>query len=172
LGRIALAFRSFFGILFQGALPGEVAKALGLSKAAAPPKPAEPAPDHVDGAVGLLGILQRDSRLVDFLMEDVSGYDDEQVGAAVRSVHDQCRDSLLRYVSLTPVIDAVEGAFTSVRALPTAERAWLVKFIGNVPAEPPEGGTLRHKGWRVEKAVLPAPRRGSRVVAPAEIEIE
>ena len=172
MGRILLALRSFFGILFHGALPGEAAKALGLSKAAAAPKPVEPEPDHVDGAVGLLGILQRDARLVDFLMEDVSGYDDEQVGAAVRSVHDQCRDSLLRYVSLTPVIDAVEGAYTSVDALPAAERAWLVKFIGNVPAEPPQGGTLRHKGWRVEKAALPVPRRGSRVIAPAEIEIE
>jgi hypothetical protein len=172
LGRIVLAFRCFFGILFHGALSVETAKALGLSKPVAAPKPAEPAADHVDGAVALLGILQRDARLVDFLMEDVSGYDDEQVGAAVRSVHDQCRNSLLRYVSLAPVIDAVEGAHTSVSALPAAERAWLVKFIGNVPAEPPEGGTLRHKGWRVEKAGLPVPRHGMRVVAPAEIEVE
>ena len=172
LGRILLAFRGFFGILFQGALPGGVAKTLGLSKATVAPKPAEPAADSLDGAVGLLGILQRDSRLVDFLMEDVSGYDDEQVGAAVRSVHDQCRDSLLRYVSLTPVIDAVEGAYTSVAALPAAERSWMVKFIGNVPATPPQGGTLRHKGWRVDKTTLPLPRHGARVVAPAEIEVE
>jgi hypothetical protein len=172
LGRIALAFRSFFAILFSGALPAGVAKALGLSKAAPAPKPAEPAADHVDGAVALLGILQRDSRLVDFLMEDVTAYSDEQVGAAVRTVHDQCRDSLLRYVSLAPVIDAVEGAPTRVTALPAAERAWLVKFIGNVPSQPPDGGTLRHKGWRVEKAALPAPRHGTRVVAPAEIEVE
>lgn len=172
MGRILLAFRSFFAILFQGALPADAAKALGLAKAAPPPKPAEPAPDYVDGAVGLLGIFQRDARLVDFLMEDIAAYDDEQVGAAVRTVHDQCRDSLLRYVSLTPVIDAVEGAYTSVGALPAAERSWLVKFIGNVPAQPPDGGTLRHKGWRVEKTGLPAPRRGSRVIAPAEIEVE
>ena len=172
MGRILLAFRCFFGILFSGALPAEVAKTLGLSKAAPAAKPVEPPPDHIDGAVGLLGILQRDARLVDFLMEDISGYDDDQVGAAVRTVHDQSRDSLLRYVSLTPVIDAVEGAYTSVGTLPAADRSWLVKFIGNVPAQPPDGGTLRHKGWRVEKAGLPAPRRGARVVAPAEIEVE
>ena len=172
MGRILLAFRCFFGILFSGALPAEVAKTLGLSKAAPAARPAEPPPDHIDGAVGLLGILQRDARLVDFLMEDIAAYDDEQVGAAVRTVHDQSRDSLLRYVSLTPVIDAVEGAYTSVGTLPAADRSWLVKFIGNVPAQPPDGGTLRHKGWRVEKAGLPAPRRGARVVAPAEIEVE
>ena len=57
-------------------------------------------------------------------------------------------------------------------ALPAAERPWLVKFIGNVPAEPPQGGTLRHKGWRAEKTALPVPRHGVRVIAPAEIEIE
>ena len=31
-----------------------------------------------------------------------------------------------------------------------------VKFIGNVPAKPPSGGTLRHKGWRAAKVDLPA----------------
>jgi hypothetical protein len=30
----------------------------------------------------ILGILQRDARLIDFLMEDVSAYSDEQVGPA------------------------------------------------------------------------------------------
>lgn len=172
MGRIALAFRSFFGILFHGALPQSALAALGLARTAPTAAKAEPAADHTDGAIALLGILQRDSRLVDFLIEDVSGYSDEQVGAAVRSLHDQCRDSLLRYVSLAPVIDAVEGVYTSVAALPAAERPSLVKFIGNVPAEPPQGGTLRHKGWRAEKATLPAPRHGVRVIAPAEIEIE
>jgi hypothetical protein len=172
LGRIVLAFRSFFAILFHGALPQGALEALGLAKAAPAAAKAEPAADHSDGAIALLGILQRDARLVDFLLEDVSGYSDEQVGAAVRSLHDQCRDSLVRYVSLAPVIDAVEGVYTSVAALPAAERAALVKFIGNVPAELPQGGTLRHKGWRAEKVTLPAPRHGVRVVAPAEIEIE
>lgn len=173
MGRLVLAFRSFFGILFRGALPEGTLAALGLAKAApADAKPAEPPADSTDGAIALLGILQRDSRLVDFLLEDVSGYADEQVGAAVRSLHDQCRDSLLRYLSLAPVIDAVEGVYTSVAALPAAERPWLVKFIGNVPAEPPQGGTLRHKGWRAEKTALPVPRHGVRVIAPAEIEIE
>ena len=59
-------------------------------------------------------ILQRDSRLIDFLMEDISPYSDDQVGAAVRNLHDQCRDTLDRYVHLAPVIDGVEGTFTKV----------------------------------------------------------
>jgi hypothetical protein len=47
-----------------------------------------------------------------------------------------------------------------------------LKFIGNVPAQPPDGGTLRHKGWRAEKVELPKPKHGAVVIAPAEIEIE
>jgi hypothetical protein len=172
LGRILLAFRSFFNILFHGSLSEEVRTALGLAKPAPPaPKPA-PVPSFTDGAVELLSILQRDSRLVDFLMEDIAAYDDEQVGAAVRTLHDQCRDSLARYVRMAPVIDAVEGTPASVAGIPAAEKASLVKFIGNVPAQPPNSGTLRHKGWRAEKVDLPAPKPGTRVIAPAEIEIE
>jgi len=173
MGRIILAFQSFFGILFRGSLSEETVTTLGLMKRpVAPPKPAEPPADHIDGAVELLAILQRDSRLVDFLMEDIGAYDDEQVGAAVRSLHDQCRDALLRYVRLAPVIDAVEGTYAATSAIAARDQASLVKFIGNVPATPPKGGTLRHKGWRAEKIELPTPKHGMGVIAPAEIEIE
>ena len=48
----------------------------------------------------MLGIMQRDSRLLDFLMEDLTSYSDDQIGAAVRELHDQCRDSVSRYVTL------------------------------------------------------------------------
>ena len=33
-------------------------------------------------------------------MEDIAAYSDDQVGAAVRGLHDQCRDALARYVTL------------------------------------------------------------------------
>jgi hypothetical protein len=173
LGRILLAFRSFFGILFHGALPDEVITTLGLSKPApVPASPPAPVADFTDGAVEILAILQRDSRLVDFLMEDISAYEDDQVGAAVRSLHDQCRESLLRYVRLVPVIDAVEGTQTNVANIAGADKASLLKFIGNVPAQPPKSGMLRHKGWRAERIDLPTPKHGDGVIAPAEIEIE
>ena len=118
----------------------------------------------------MLAILQRDSRLVDFLMEDISGYSDDQIGAAVRELHDQCRDSLARYVTLSPVIDGVEGTYAKA----PAQDPNLVKFVGNVPAQPPAGGTLRHKGWRAAKVDLPAlsGKQDASVIAPAEIEIE
>src|SRR5579862_6051060 len=176
LNRIALAFRCFFNLLFGGALSPETVAALGLStrpQAAPRPAPAATAPTGPkpsDGALQFLGILQRDSRLVDFLMEDISGYQDDQIGAAVRELHDQCRDAVNRYVTLQPVIDGVEGTFAKA---PSSDPN-VVKFVGNVPAKPPSGGTLRHKGWRAAKIDLPVlgGKQDTSIIAPAEIEIE
>jgi hypothetical protein len=170
VSRIVLAFRAFFAILFGGPLPAELKTPAKAPGPAAQPK-AEPAPPPSPAyALQLLAILQRDSRLIDFLMEDIAAYEDDQIGAAVRSLHDQARDSLARYLSLQPVIDGVEGAYTRPA---TADPA-AVKFVGNVPAGKPEGGTLRHKGWRAAKVDLPTvnPRQDASIIAPAEIEIE
>ncbi len=181
MNRFSLAIRCFFGILFSGEISDSALGALRLVRrtaAAPPPKPAAspaaptapPAPvsKASDGAVQILAILQRDSRLVDFLMEDVTSYSDEQIGSAVRDLHDQARASISRHVKLEPVVDGVEGTYAK------APSAGLAKFVGNVPVKPPEGGILRHKGWRAAKVDLPAPARGqdASVVAPAEIEIE
>jgi hypothetical protein len=173
LNRIVLAFRSFFAILFTGKLPADVALALGFTPTKSQPvapKSTVPARPQ-DGAVQILGILQRDARLIDFLMEDISAYSDDQVGAAVRTLHDQSRDSLSRYLRLAPVIDGVEGSFTKLDANdPSA-----VKLLGNVPVSgKAPGGLLRHKGWRAEKIELPplASGTGVSIIAPAEIEVE
>lgn len=184
MNRIALAFRAFFALLFHGAFSNELVRDLRLSsairepaqtapRAAAPapaPTPAAPTVRTADGALQIIGILQRDSRLVDFLKEDISGYGDDQIGAAVRELHDQCRDALERYIKLEPVIDGVEGTYAKA----PSKDASVVKFVGNVPAKPPEGGTLRHKGWRAAKIELPSisARQDSTIVAPAELEIE
>jgi len=176
LNRISLAFRCFFNLLFQGTLSAGTLTALNLTRRGAAPTPAKPfaaappEPRPANGALQVLAILQRDSRLVDFLMEDIAAYSDDQVGAAVRELHDQCRDSINRYFTLQPVIDGVEGTFTKA---PSTDPN-VVKFIGNVPAVPPSGGTLRHKGWRAAKVDLPAlsSKQDAAIIAPAEIEIE
>lgn len=173
MNRIALAFRSFFAILFTRKLPVEVAQALGFTltrtQPVAPKPTAQARPQ--DGAVQILSILQRDARLIDFLMEDISAYSDEQVGAAVRSLHGQSRDSLNRYLRLAPVIDGVEGSFTKIDSSDPAS----VKLLGNVPVSgKAPGGLLRHKGWRAEKIDLPpiVSLASASIVAPAEIEVE
>jgi hypothetical protein len=172
LNRISQAFRSFFSILFSGVLPADIAQAFGYSKVipikvtpAAAPKPQS---GPADGAVEILSVLQRDARLVDFLMEDISAYSDDQVGAAVRDVQLQSRQTLERYLKLQPVIDGVEGDFTKTEGLASAS----VKLVGNVPPSgKAAGGVLRHKGWRAEKVDLPTLPPGN-ILAPAEIEVE
>lgn len=175
MSRISSAFRSFFAILFSDRLPEDIANKYGFVKPSEVKPPPAPKPvvefKPSDGALQMLSILQRDARLIDFLMEDIAAYDDDQVGAAVRSLHEQSRTTLNRYVTLKPVVDGVEHTPTRIETRdPNA-----VKLLGNVPADgKATQGILRHKGWRVEKVDLPkiAPGQNMTILAPAEIEIE
>lgn len=177
MSRISLAFSSFFGLLFSGQLPDSVVAALGLSRRGAAKAAPPPAPTNSsDGALQLLSLLQRDARLLDFLMEDVAPYSDEQVGAAVRNIHESSRATLQRYLSLQPVIDGVEGAVTQLSSAGALKNdPGAIKLLGNVPADGNvRAGILRHKGWRVEKIELPvSPAKANlKILAPAEIEVE
>ncbi len=182
--RISHAFVAFFAILFKGRLTEafvrEVRKvaaeplpgASGTAPAVAAPiaSPAGPAVDPGDRAVQILGLLQRDGRLVDFLMEDLSGYADSQIGAAVRDVHAGCRQAIGRYLTLDSILAGQEGQPVSVP--PGADLA-TVRLVGNVTGHPPFRGTLLHRGWRVTALSLPPLPDGTarRVLAQAEVEV-
>ncbi len=176
MNRILLAFRAFFALLFGGKLPADLIAELGLAPRSAPAPKAPPAPpvprvEPADGALQLLGMLQREARILDFLMEEIAPYSDEQVGAAARQVHDSAREIVVRHFAPVPVVDAMEGSLASA---PGGNPA-LVKYIGNVPASgPPPGGVLRHRGWRAAAITLPLlnSRQDLAVLAPAEIEVE
>jgi hypothetical protein len=122
-----------------------------------------------DGAVQLLGLLQRDARLLDFLMEDLSAYPDAQVGAAVREVHAGARRALQQYLEIEPVLDGVEDQPVTLPSVDPDE----VKLVGRGATAAPVRGTLRHRGWRSARVSLPAlPRESARaVIAPAEVEV-
>ena len=175
MSRISAAFRSFFSILFSGLLPEDIAIQFGYTKAKTGPVVAAKQPEvkTSDGALQILQILQRDSRLVDFLMEDISVYADDQIGAAVRSLHADSKASLARHFALAPVIDGVEGTYQRLDAskAPDPNR---IKLIGNVPATGKvAGGTLRHRGWMVSSVSLPPlGKQEAAVIAPAEVEVE
>ena len=64
----------------------------------------------------MLGILQRDGRLLDFLSEDISGFSDADVGAAARLVHDGCKKVVSDYLELAPVRSEEEGDTVTVEA--------------------------------------------------------
>jgi hypothetical protein len=117
----------------------------------------------------MLALLQRDGRLIDFLIEDISPYPDAQLGAAVRSVHQSCKSVLDRYFTMSAVIPSEEDQPVTVQA---GSDPASIKLIGNVAGRPPLRGVLRHRGWIVSAAKLPSlPAEGRKVIAPAEVEV-
>jgi hypothetical protein len=169
--RWKFALRTFFSILDHSRIPGDVADALQAGQEPAAPAPSAPPPpaDSSDRALQMLALLQRDGRLIDFLMEDLSAYSDAQIGAAVRDVHGGCRTAVDRYLSLVPVIGDEEGRQVTVdRGSDPAS----VKVVGNVAGAPPFQGVLRHRGWLATRIDLPPlPSTGRSVLAPAEVEV-
>jgi hypothetical protein len=181
--RLSYAVRCFFAILLHAEVPQDIARDLikpahdiaSLPRTKSPSgavsaKEDTPGAESVDRAVQMLGLLQRDGRLIDFLAEDVAAYPDAQLGAAVRSIHTSCRQVLERYVKLDPVIDSEEDQPVTV---PAGFDPAAIKLIGNVTGEPPIRGVLRHRGWRVKEVTLPSLPQGAgrAIVAPAEVEI-
>ncbi len=125
----------------------------------------------IRASLQLLVILQRQGRLVDFLQEDLSQFDDAQIGAAARNIHSSCRDSIKKHIKLEPIFKNEEGEEISI---PEGFDAQAIQLTGNVKGNPPFRGVLKHKGWRASNIQLPklAPNEdNNNVLAPAEVEI-
>ena len=120
--------------------------------------------------IHLLSVFQKQGRLVDFFLEDIDEYSDDQIGAAVRTIHASCKKELNKYLSPKPLMNQDEGE--DIEILDGFDPA-EIKLTGNVTGEPPFSGILRHKGWRVSKLDLPAlsDNEDSVIIAPAEVEI-
>ena len=131
-------------------------------------EPAAPPIPSTDAALRLLALLQHEGRLIDFLEEDIAGYSDAQVGAAVRSIHEGCRKVLRERITLQRVIDREDGASVDV---PAGFDPAAIRITGNVAGTPPFRGTLQHAGWRAAKAALPESTSDATILAPAEVEI-
>jgi hypothetical protein len=126
-------------------------------------------PDRPD-SVQLLSSLQEKGRLIDFLMEDIKDYDDAQIGAAVRNIHQDCQKLLKEYFPLEPVVDAKEDSEFTVSEGFDPSR---IKLTGNVGSKPPFKGIVRHSGWKVSEVKMPVRPSNidKNIVAPAEVEI-
>lgn len=182
LGRISIAFGTFFAILGNAELAAQI-RQLRAGGAAAPVAPvAEPAPApqpavanpmrqaEPDAALQLLGLLQREARLVDFVEEDIAAYSDADIGAAARLVHEGCRKALREHFTLQPVRTELEGDRVS---LPAGFDAAAIRLSGNVVGQPPFAGQLTHRGWRVTDTRLPrlSDSHDAAIIAPAEVEL-
>jgi hypothetical protein len=140
------------------------------SASAAPAPPAARVSTRSD-ALTLLSVLQREARLIDFLKEEISGYADAQIGAAVRDVHRDAASALERLFALRPLMEQPEG--TDIALSPTSDAARL-RLVGNLGATPPARGRLQHAGWQATKQDLPqytGPASSALVIAPAEVEV-
>jgi len=180
--RLFTAIKAFFRICFDGEFAARVrALADGTATTALPsssPEPTGPTQADLDAArreavkapAVMLSLLQREGRLIDFITEDIQGYGDAQVGAAVRAVHGGCRKVFDEYVKLEPIQPGTEGSSVQV---PAGFDPSAIRLSGKVKGDPPFTGTLHHHGWRI--AELNLPRRPDshtpEVVAPAEVEV-
>ena len=169
--RLKLGFAAFFGILRSDEAALRYATlALPAPEPAAPPPAAPPPPPLDESARMLLALLQRDGRLIDFLEQDVMGFEDAEIGAAVRVVHEGCRKALRTHAKIEPVRAEAEGTRVTVQpGFPPAE----VKLTGNVTGSGPFTGVVVHRGWRLASLTLPEPAPGhdATILAPAEIEL-
>jgi hypothetical protein len=185
MGRIWLAIKVFFLVLFQGAVAKEVAAVLEARKkesllaadakpqAKPEPKPAAKQPPKAarSEAVTLLATLQREARFVDFIKEPLDGYSDAQIGAAARDVHRDCGKVLDRLFDIQSLVSQEEGSSLDV---PAGFDAGRYHLTGNVAGNPPYQGRLVHHGWEAAEVQLPAwsgSPQSARVIAPVEVEL-
>jgi Domain of unknown function (DUF2760) len=160
--RLWLARRAGTRMLQDAAFAGQVELLLN------PPPPKEVKPSAQP--LWLLTLLQREGRLLDFLLEEIQAYANEQIGAAVRDIHAKCHLALKEHLVLEPVLKQSEGDKVEV---PTGFDPSAIRLTGNVTGQPPFKGTLQHHGWRVKEIKLAAPPEGQDqfVLQPAEVEL-
>ena len=194
--RVAIAIGSFFAILANARLAGDIHRLRTGEPLAADVPPSEvrvevpvekiietrievPVEKIVErrvevatdtAALQLLGLLQREARFVDFIQEDVAPYSDAEIGAAARVVHGGCRKLLAEHFTLAPVRAEAEGSRVTLAA---GFDAAAVRLTGNVVGQAPFTGTLSHRGWQVTQVRLPqlTDARAAAIIAQAEVEL-
>lgn len=163
--RLMPAVRAYHSVLRDAQVAQKVEAILGQVK----PEPSKP--KKLSGEpLRLLNLLQREGRLLDFLLEDISMATDEQIGAGVRELHKKAQAILKEHLTLEPVMAGQEESTVEV---PPGFDPSAIRLTGNVTGQPPFRGVLKHHGWRVKSYKLPAPPTGvdELVVAPAEVEL-
>lgn len=174
MGRFAAALQAFWKVLTDADRAAAWRELSGAPKQTVSEQledvlPA-PQPDFAADAVYTLVLLQREGRLIDFLLEDVEQYEDGQIGAAVRQIHAGCRRVLDEHFAVAPVCDEGEGGGVEI---PADFDPSHIRLTGNVSGDPPFRGTLRHRGWRVTDVRLPErhAQLDPAIICPAEVEV-
>lgn len=121
-------------------------------------------------AIQLMGLFQKEGRLLDFLQEDIAPYSNEEVGAAIRDIHSGCNKVLAEHFAIRRVVTETEGSQFEVNEGfdPSA-----IEILGAPESKAPYKGELVHAGWYVDEVNLPSLAEGAdpNVIAPAQVEV-
>ena len=144
------------------------------AQAAAPAASAAPDAAAEAGVVQFLARLQEKGRLVDFLMDDITPYSNEQIGVVARVVHQGCREVVRGAFEIQPVH---AGGEREEIVLAGDFDAGAYRLVGKVPEHPPYRGTVLHRGWKATRISLPRVTETGRdsaarkIIAPTEVEV-
>jgi hypothetical protein len=193
--RLFTAIRAFFSVLFSSTAAACVKDALllharakrqGADKEKVSASTVRKSPLQIGGSEGsvrsevgdrsgsgrsdgitLLALLQKESRLVDLILEDMESYSDEQIGGAARRVLRDARECLQTYVPIEPLVEGREGEMIRV---PDTASPLRWRLLGDASAS---SGTLLHAGWVARKVQLPewsGSQENSMIISPAEVD--
>src|SRR5438270_757616 len=109
--RFGLAWQAFRRVSADAAFAEKVNALLNPP----PPEPPKPVKRSAE-PLRLLALLQREGRMLDFLLEDVSGAADDQLGAGVRDIHRKAQAALKEHLTLERVLPHEEGETVTVPA--------------------------------------------------------
>lgn len=114
--------------------------------------------EPISSKLDVLAYLQKKSRLVDFFQEDITSYSNEEVGSAMRQIHENAKKALAEKFVIETILKEKEGAKITLQKGYDTE---AIKLVGKVK-EAPYIGTVVHRGWR----------SGSEILQPAEVEVK
>lgn len=118
--------------------------------------------------IRFLTLLQKEGRLLDFLMQDISSFDDRQISTAARYVHSHCSQLIKESFEIQAVHPSKEGSPITI----LDENLDQYSFIDS--NKPLTEGILLHRGWKANKVALPPndePEKSiKRLITPAQVK--
>lgn len=115
LQRLLLGLRCLASLLKTGTLNVALRQELGVVRVEPDVFPEDEhgsvaaSDERLRGAVQVLRALQAGSGIVDFLLEDLRYYSDQQLAQGVRAMQPDARRALEQALRLVPVVDKAEG---------------------------------------------------------------
>lgn len=122
----------------------------------------------------LISMLQEKGRLLDFVMDDISTYRDEDVGRVSRIVHQGVKEVFTKIMDIKSIHAGVEGEKITLNG---AADFSSYKLIGTGTKTPPLTGVVVHKGWKLEKFNLPkisstVDQTSNMIIQAVEVEVK